>query len=104
VQQSPSNYSEAGAIELLGKPLGMRQPYSGHLNYWYWGRPSGRSQHVIFVGLDRTFLERFFSLVQQVATIRTPGGVANMEEGTPVWIARGQRADWAQIWPEFRHQ
>ncbi len=99
-----SNYSEAGAIELLGKPKGMHQPYSGHLTYWYWARPPGRSDSVIFVGYERSFLERFFTVVRQATTIHTPGGVANMEDGTPIWIASGQRADWAEIWPDFKHQ
>jgi hypothetical protein len=41
--------------------------------------------------------------VQPVATIRTPDGVHNQEDGTVVWVCRGQRADWNEIWPELQH-
>jgi hypothetical protein len=97
-----SNYSEAGAIELLGKPKGMPQPFSGHLTYWYWGRPHGVSDEVIVVGLDHQ-VKRWFSDVEPVATIHTPHGVHNQEDGTTVWLARGQRADWDLIWPQLQH-
>jgi hypothetical protein len=98
-----SNYSEAGVIELLGKPKGMPQPYSGALNYWYWGHPDGVSETTIVVGFDREYLARFFSECTPAETIRTPGGVRNQEDGTTVWLCNGQRADWASMWPALRH-
>jgi len=98
-----SNYSEAGAIELLGKARGMPQPYSGHLTYWYWGRPEGITDTTIVVGFEPWYLSRFFRDCTPATTIRTPYGVRNQEDGTTVWLCRGQRADWAVIWPELRH-
>jgi 4-amino-4-deoxy-L-arabinose transferase-like glycosyltransferase len=92
------NYSEAGAIELLAK----RRAYSGHLAYWYWGHPTDSSAETIIVGIPRERLLDAFTDVVQVATISTPGGVRNQEDGTPVWICTGRRHDWAQLWPGFR--
>ncbi len=96
------NYSEAGALELLGNLGRACQPISGHLNYWYWGHPHGFSDETIVVGYDREQVERFFGDVQPVATIRTPHGVHNMEDGAVVWICRRQRADWDTLWPQIR--
>ncbi len=96
------NYSEAGSLELLGKLRGMHRVISGHLNYWYWGHPHGISNETIVVGYDRDEVERFFGDVQLVATIRTPHGVENEEDGAQVWIGRRQRADWDTLWPQMR--
>ncbi len=76
-----SNYSEAGSVELLGTPRGVRQPVSGHLNYWLWAHPHGISQETIAIGFSRPELERYFGDVQPVATIVTPHGVDNEENG-----------------------
>ena len=87
---------------MLGNLGRGAQPVSGHLSYWYWGHPHGFSDETIAVGYDREQLERFFGDVQPVATIRTPHGVHNMEDGAVVWICRRQRADWDTLWPQMR--
>ena len=98
-----ANYSEAGVIEVLGPERGLPQPISGHNNYWYWGHPHGKSAETIIVGIDERYLHRWFGDVQLAATIRTPGGVHNMEDGAPVWIGRDQRVDWDAMWPDTKH-
>jgi hypothetical protein len=97
------NYSEAGAIELLGPARGMARPYSGHLTYWYWGQPDDRADSAIVVGIPDAFLRRHFASVERVATIETPHGVENEEHGSPVWFVSGRAASWDVLWPEFQH-
>jgi hypothetical protein len=94
------NYSEAGAIELLAPDV--RPPASGHNSYWDWGPPAGDPDEVLVLGLDRPFLLRSFARVERVATVRTPDGVHNLEDGTPVWLAAGPRAPWTELWSRFR--
>jgi hypothetical protein len=94
-----ANYSEAGAVELLAK----RRAYSGHLNYWYWGPPPEGAPATIAVGFSARYLRERFDHVEQVATITTPNGVHNQEDGAAVWLCTGRRGDWALLWPEFRH-
>jgi hypothetical protein len=96
------NYSEAGSIELLGEPRGTSRPYSGHLNYWYWGHPDGASAETIAIGFTRERLEQFFGAVTPITTIVTPHGVDNEENGVTVWLCRQPRADWATMWPDLR--
>ncbi len=96
------NYSEAGSIELLGRPRGLPQPISGHNTYWYWGHPKGRSRVTIAVGFSRARLERMFGDVQRAAVFHSPGGVHNMEDGASIWVCREQRADWPALWPSLR--
>ena len=98
-----ANYSEAGILELLGPARGLPQPISGHNNYWYWGHPHARSDETIIVGYFEGDVRRWWGDVHRVATIRTPGGVHNQEDGTPVWIGRQQRLDWYRMWPDTKH-
>jgi 4-amino-4-deoxy-L-arabinose transferase-like glycosyltransferase len=95
-----ANYSEAGAVELLAPDV--PQPASGHNTYWDWGPPAGAPDSVIAVGLARADLDRAFTSVTRLATVHTPAGVHNLEDGAPIWLASGRRAPWATLWPSFR--
>jgi 4-amino-4-deoxy-L-arabinose transferase-like glycosyltransferase len=93
-----ANYSEAAAIEVLGRGRGLPQPISGHNTYWWWGHPHGRSDVTVVVGFPKTYLDQLFGDVELAATFHSPGVVRNMEDGTPIWICREQRADWDTLW------
>jgi 4-amino-4-deoxy-L-arabinose transferase-like glycosyltransferase len=96
------NYSEAGAIELLGADRGLPQPASGHNSYWDWGPPADEPVTVV-VGFRRDQLHAVCGRVERAATFHTPGDVHNLEDGTPIWICRDRRAPWADLWPRLRH-
>jgi 4-amino-4-deoxy-L-arabinose transferase-like glycosyltransferase len=96
-----SNYSEAGAIELLAPDL--PQPASGHNTYWYWGPPRGDPHEVLAVGFpDADRLRHSFARVVAIGTIHTPHGVHNLEDGRTIWLATGPTAPWSALWPRFR--
>jgi 4-amino-4-deoxy-L-arabinose transferase-like glycosyltransferase len=95
-----TNYSEAGAIELLAPDV--PNPASGHNSYWDWGPPAGDPDTVIVYGADRARLGDAFTTVRRIATVASPDGVHNQEDGTPVWLASGRRTPWSELWPRFR--
>jgi hypothetical protein len=98
-----ANYGEAGAIDRYGPALGLPGAFSGHNSYWWWGPPTPSLGATVAVGFDASSeLLPYFASVTQAATIHNGLGVANDEEGAPVWICRGQRAPWPRIWPQFK--
>ena len=97
-----SNYSEAGSIEMFGGDR-LPQPISGHMTYWFWGHPSGRSETTIVVGASKRYLQRYFGDVQLAATFHTPHGVHNEEDGAAIFVCHQQRLTWDEMWPALRH-
>ena len=98
-----SNYGEAGAIQRFGPAVGLPTAYSGHNSFSWWGPPRPELGTTIGIGLDRSDLTPYFDSVRLATHIHNRYGVANDEEGLPVWVATGQKAPWSEIWPHFRH-
>ncbi len=96
------NYGEAGAVDRYGPALGLPTAYSGHNNFWFWGPPPATDRDVLAVGVDPGLLRREFTQVRQVATYWNGLGVADDEQGTPVYLATGLKSSWAAAWPAFR--
>jgi 4-amino-4-deoxy-L-arabinose transferase-like glycosyltransferase len=97
-----SNYGEAGALEQARSRLGLPPVFSGHMGFADWGPPPEGAAPTIAVGLDRSALETLFASVIPVATIDNGVGVDTAEQGRTVWICRGQRMPWPQVWPQLR--
>ena len=101
-----SNYGEAGAIDRYGSAFGLPTSYSGHNTYWWWGPPvahGGPNAVTMAVGFDRSQLTPYFGDVRLAATVHNDAGVANDEEGAPIWVCTGQHEPWSLIWSQFRH-
>ena len=100
------NYGEAGAIDHYGPAYGLPQVYSGHLTYWRWGPPpADRTGPVILFGYgwDEADLRAECAEVTHAAQIDNGVDLDNEEQGADVWICRGMRRTWAEVWPELRH-
>jgi hypothetical protein len=97
-----SNYGEAGAIDRYGPALGLPFAYSGHNAYWYWGPPPATADTVVAVGFSRDFLEQVFGDVRPGTRLDNHLGIANDEQGAPVWVCSGPRDSWRALWPRFR--
>jgi hypothetical protein len=46
------NYGEAGAIDLIGPPLGLPRAYSGHNGFSEWGIPPAINTRALLIGFD----------------------------------------------------
>jgi len=56
----------------------------------------------VSVGYSREVLEHFFTDVQDAGTVTNAEGLHNHEFGNPIFVCRGQRMPWAQIWPQIK--
>ena len=98
-----SNYGEAGAVGRYGQAAGLPQVYSGHNGYWYWGPPPAWASTAVSVGFDRATLAGFCGSLRLAARLNNHLGVANQEQGAPVWVCSQLRAAWTVIWPRLRN-
>jgi hypothetical protein len=96
------NYGEAGAVDVLGAPLGLPRAISGHNSYYLWGPRGCTGEVLIVLGGQRSDIEESFSSVEQAA-VHTCTDCMPYENNRPVWIARGLKMPLAQIWPRVKH-
>jgi hypothetical protein len=83
-----TNYGRAAAIDLLGRPLGLPRPISGHNNYYLWGVPSGHRDVVLAVGGRAEDHARSFAEVEVVGrTPWIPFGIPD-ESDIPIFLLR----------------
>jgi Dolichyl-phosphate-mannose-protein mannosyltransferase len=96
------NYGEAGAIDLLGRPL-LPRAYSGHNGFSEWGEPPPGDSHVLLIGADgaRDALPAF-DRCRTLARVDNGVGLANDEQGLPVLLCR-TTASWSTLWPRLTH-
>jgi hypothetical protein len=97
-----SNYGEAGAIDLLGRPYGLPRALSGHNNYWLWGPRGYSGELMIMLTPSRARLEERFESVQQVGTIEC-GHCMPYENHRPVFLCRRSRVPLPELWPRLKH-
>jgi 4-amino-4-deoxy-L-arabinose transferase-like glycosyltransferase len=101
------DYSEAGAINELGRGTGLPTAVSSQNNEWWWGPGNPDATTVLAVapgGDDLTpGLSKYCTSFRTVATITNPVGVHNIEWGGHIYLCTGLREQWSQLWPQLRH-
>ncbi|MFI0370551.1 ArnT family glycosyltransferase [Actinomadura sp. 1N219] len=101
-----SNYGEAGALDKYGPDLGLPRAYSGHNGYWYFGRPADTGGPAVVVGPETvagaSYLRQFWTDVRPVSRVDNGVDLDNQAQGKPIWVCRGQRAPWPELWPRLK--
>ena len=97
------NYGEAGAIDRYGPADGLPPAFSGAHGFWYWGPPPARDRSALAVNVDPALLRRLFRTMREVATFHNGLGVADDEQGAPIYRATGLTGSWAIAWPLLRN-
>jgi 4-amino-4-deoxy-L-arabinose transferase-like glycosyltransferase len=98
-----SNYGEGGAIDLLGRALGLPRAYSGHNGFSEWGEPPAADTHALLLGYnDPAQAAPDFAACRTLATVDDGVALNNQEQGLPVMECRTTRS-WAVMWPGLRH-
>jgi hypothetical protein len=95
------NYGQAGAIDVLGAPLGLPRAISGHNSYFLWGPRGCTGEVVIALGGDRKDHEEAFASVEQAAVHRCTDCMP-YENNLPIYVLRGARIPLAEIWPRVK--
>jgi hypothetical protein len=96
------NYGEAGAVDVLGAPLGLPRAISGHNSYFLWGPRGCTGDVVIALGGKREDYERTFTSVE-LAAVHTCIDCMPYENNRPIWIVRGAKVPLAGLWPRLKH-
>ncbi|HEY2670859.1 MAG TPA: glycosyltransferase family 39 protein [Rugosimonospora sp.] len=100
------NYSQASAINELGRKVGLPGAISGQNSEWWWGPGTQDATTVVVVAApDVTAADvgRYFTGVRMAATVTNPYGIHNDEYGDHVFVCTGLRQSWPQLWPQLRH-
>ena len=104
------NYGLAGAINELGREMGLPTAVSRQNSEWWWGPGNPRASTIVAVAPGPAgggtgygaYLGQFFTSVRVAATLSNPYGIQNQQWGGHVYICTGPRRPWAQIWPQLR--
>ena len=96
------NYGEAGAIDVLGRRLGLPRAISGHNNYWLWGPGDWDGRVMIIIGGDADDNASFFESVERVGVWDHPLAMP-YERGLDISIARGFKGSPREAWPQLKN-
>ncbi len=96
-----SNYGQAGAVDVLGAPLGLPRAISGHNSYYLWGPRGCTGEVVIALGGGNEDYEQVFASVEQAA-VHTCIDCMPYENNLPIFVLRGARVPLAAIWPRVK--
>jgi len=95
------NYGEAGAVDVLGRRLGLPHAMSGHNSYWLWGPGSEPVDVVIIIGGDRQDNAQFFEDIEIVGQTSSPWSMP-YERGLDVSIARKPKVNLREACPRLK--
>lgn len=97
-------YGPAAAIDVLGRRASPPLPHaiSTHNSYWLWGYGKDDEGPVVLLGGDEERLHRLFTDLERVGTVEC-GDCMPYENHKPVWIGRGMKKRWAEVWPDVKH-
>src|SRR5262249_34115962 len=98
-----SNYGEAGAVDLVGRSLGLPRAYSGPNGFSEWGQPPAADTSALLLGYDgNADAAPYFTGCRTLARIDDGVGLDNDEQGEPILLCR-VTGSWSALWPRLRH-
>ncbi|MFO7653248.1 MAG: glycosyltransferase family 39 protein [Candidatus Krumholzibacteriia bacterium] len=96
-----TNYGRAGAVDVLGRRLGLPPAISGHNSYWLWSRIDADSETLVLVGGEREDYAQLFEDVELARVHMHPWAVPG-ESRVNIFVARGPHRPLAETWPQVK--
>jgi len=95
------DYGQAGAIDFLGRRVGLPASLSGHQTWFLWGPGSYSGNCMIVLDDNRENLEQLWQHVEFVGT--SAANPYALEQQIDVFICRGKKFDsWPALWPHVK--
>jgi 4-amino-4-deoxy-L-arabinose transferase-like glycosyltransferase len=94
------SYGQAGSIALLGR--GLPPVYGGQNSYWHWGPPPDPAPAAVLVGYREETARWLYDDVT-LALTHDCQWCMPWRDSRPIWVCRGPKLPFAEVWPEFRH-
>jgi hypothetical protein len=94
------NYSQAGAVDLLGPRYGLPKAISGHQSYYLWGPREYTGESVIVMDGRQEDLEKRFQVVRKVARVEHPYSMPHNH--FDVFDCRGLKLPLKDLWPQVK--
>jgi hypothetical protein len=98
-----TNYGRAGALDFLGRKLGLPPVISPAGSYWFFGPGARRGDVAVIVADDAAPLRKFYAEVTEMARITNAWGVPE-EQTVRVYVCRLPLHSLAEVWPTLAGQ
>jgi dolichyl-phosphate-mannose-protein mannosyltransferase len=98
-----ANYGEAGALDLLGRPLGLPPVVSSAGSYWFFGPGKLPARIALAVGITAAQLKPFFGRLTPVGEVLNPLGVPE-EQRVELFLCEEPVRTIQEVWPSLAGQ
>ncbi|MEO7359609.1 MAG: glycosyltransferase family 39 protein [Gemmatimonadaceae bacterium] len=95
-----TNYGRAGALDLIGRELGLPPAISAAGSYWFFGPGIKTGDVAVVPANNAEDLAPFYAECTERARTTNPWGVAE-EQSVRIYVCRGAKASIQQVWPSL---
>jgi len=95
------SFGETGAVNVLGRPLGLPRSIGRHNSYGLWGPGAATGDLMIVVHGDENELREWFTECEKRAVIDCPYCMEQMNS-QGIYVCRHARRPLAELWPSLK--
>jgi hypothetical protein len=95
------HFGEAGAINVLGRPVGLPRAIGTHVSYWLWGPGDATGEVLIVLSDSESELRQRWAEVERVAAIDCPYCMPYLTRKS-IYVVRRPRLPLSEIWRDLK--
>lgn len=96
-----NSFGETGAVDVLGRKLGLPGAIGRHNSYWLWGPGAATGELMIVVHGNQDELRAWFDSCEKRAEIECPYCMEQMDAQS-VYVCRHARRPLTELWPSMK--